>query len=88
MTSPVQPIPEAWRKDVVRILRRGDPKCIDWTGLARSEWQQFGDSFQTYELLFSTLQQPGCLGRQVFGMHGAEEIWEFLCANPIRGRRA
>lgn len=80
---PPTPIPDAWRQDVIRILKSGDSRVIEWTGRARSDWGGFGISHQAYELLIQTLSSPGLIGRQVLFMEGATEIWEFLCRHPL-----
>ncbi|WP_050025053.1 hypothetical protein [Verrucomicrobium sp. BvORR034] len=84
MTGPVQLIPEAWKNEVIRILRRGDRASIEWTVQAQSDWQQFGLPYEAYEQLVVCLQDPNALGRQVFGMSGAAEIWEFLFPHPLK----
>ncbi len=77
-------IPDSWRQDVVRILKSGDSRFIEWTSRARSDWNVFGVSHQAYELLISTLSTPGLLvGRQVLFMDGNAEVWEFLCPHPL-----
>lgn len=83
MTGPVQLIPESWKNEVIRILNRSDAKCIEWTFQAQRDWQQFGLPFQAHERLARELRRPDVLGRLVYGMAGASEIWEFLLPHPL-----
>jgi hypothetical protein len=80
---PPTPIPDAWRQDVIRILKNSDSRFIEWTGRARSDWSVFGISHKAYELLIQTLSSPGLIGRQVLFMDGPTEVWEFLCPHPL-----
>ncbi len=82
-TSPPEIIPEAWRQDVIKVLRSGQDTHIDWTLRARTDWSMFGLSYQAYELLTHTLSTPSLVGRQVLYMDGATEVWEFLCHHPL-----
>ncbi|HCN76026.1 MAG TPA: hypothetical protein DIT13_02380 [Verrucomicrobiales bacterium] len=77
------PIPDSWRQDVIRILKSGDSRCIEWTVRARSDWSVFGISHKAYEHLIQTLSTPALIGRQVLFMDGRTEVWEFLCPHPL-----
>ena len=77
------PIPEQWRRDVIAILRTGDPNNIEWTFRARSDWSIFGLTHQAYEHLIQTLSTPALLGREVLFMDEQAEVWEFLCRHPF-----
>lgn len=83
MTGPVQLIPELWKNEVIKILNTGNNTLIEWTFRAQQDWQQFGLPYQAHALLARHLKPADTLGRQVFGMAGAAEIWEFLLPHPL-----
>lgn len=89
--NPVGPLPSAWCEAVIRILAKGQPANIRWSLRAQQDWQQFGMTFQAYELLRHTLREPGIWGEKISGMvplpnqppcAGSQEIHGFLCPNP------
>jgi hypothetical protein len=84
MTGPVQLIPEPWKNEVIKILNTGNTTIIEWTYRAQQDWQQYGLLYQAHELLAACLKPATALGRQVFGMAGAAEIWEFLLPHPLK----
>ena len=53
------PIPEAWRKDLIRILRSNDPQLIHWTRPARQIWEAdtFGDAqeYEAYDAMIAAI---------------------------------
>ena len=83
MTGPVQLIPELWKNEVIKILNTGNNTLIKWTFRAQQDWQQFGLPYQALALLAFRLKSADVMGRQVFGMAGAAEIWEFLLPHPL-----
>lgn len=83
MTGPVQLIPELWKNEVIKILNTGNNTLIEWTFRAQQDWQQFGMLHEALALLASQLKPADKLGRQVFGMAGAAEVWEFLLPHPL-----
>jgi hypothetical protein len=83
MTGPVQLIPEIWKNEVIKILNNGNNTLIEWTYRAQQDWQQFGLPYQALTLLSLRLKAADALGRQVFGMAGAAEVWEFLLPHPL-----
>jgi hypothetical protein len=84
MTGPVQLIPEHWKNVVIKILRSGNNSVIEWTIRAEQDWQQFGQPHQALDFLAARLNATDALGRQVFGMAGAAEVWEFLLPHPLK----
>jgi hypothetical protein len=87
MTGPVQLIPELWKNEVVKILNTGNNTLIEWTFRAQQDWQQFGLPYQAHASLAVRLKAADSLGRQVFGMAGAAEVWEFLLPHPLNSPR-
>lgn len=83
MTGPVQLIPESWKNEVIKILNTGNNTLIEWTFRAQQDWQQFGMLHEALTLLVRQLKPADKLGRQVFGMAGAAEVWEFLLPHPL-----
>jgi len=83
MSGPVQLIPESWKSEVIKILNTGNNTLIDWTLRAQQDWQQFGMLYQAHNLLATRLKAADALGRQVFGMASAAEVWEFLLPHPL-----
>jgi hypothetical protein len=83
MYGPVQLIPESWKSEVIKILNTGNNTLIDWTLRAQQDWQQFGMLHEALALLVRHLKPADKLGRQVFGMAGAAEVWEFLLPHPL-----
>ena len=55
-----EPIPEAWRKDVIRILWTNDRRLIEWTTPALQRWETdtFGDA-QEYEAYDAMIEMYG-----------------------------
>ena len=87
----IAPLPEHWLETVIRILERGDPESILWTGRALREMTAAGLEFKwnAYELCLQVLRTPGMLGEQIPGMIDERddtvcETWAFLCPHPLR----
>jgi hypothetical protein len=76
------PIPEAWRKDVVRILRAADYRLIEWTLPARQRWETdtFGDAqeFEAYDAMIDALQREDITGNETTSMRGQCGTYEFF----------
>lgn len=76
------PIPEAWRKDVVRILRSQDRRLIDWTHPARQRWEAdtYGDAqdYDAYDAMIATLERDDVTGNQTTSYAGQVAAYEFL----------
>jgi hypothetical protein len=61
-------IPDAWRQSVVRILRAGDEKCIEWTKQALLDWRAATLSqfrFEAYEAMADGLSVDDAVGVEV-----------------------
>jgi hypothetical protein len=74
------PIPEAWRKRVSSILRRGSDKEIVSTKIARQGWKDIFPeepwNHIRYQALAATLDES-ILGRQIYDMREPGEVWAF-----------
>lgn len=75
-------IPEAWRKDVIRILGSNDPRLIEWTRPARQKWETdtFGDSQEVdaYEAMTVALSRNDIDGNETTSYLGQVATYEFL----------
>ena len=76
-----EPIPESWRREVVRILRTQDERLISWTWPARQRWE--ADTlgaweFEAYDALIEALETPNLAGNQTTSMPGQIATYEFL----------
>ncbi|HWX21137.1 MAG TPA: hypothetical protein VN578_14655 [Candidatus Binatia bacterium] len=90
-----QPIPDAWRKDVIRILQTADRRLIDWTLPARQRWDAdtFGEGWEAeaYDLMIAALQDSGVQGNETTSMPGQAGTYEFLFkykSSPMYGKIA
>ena len=89
------PIPEAWRKDVIRILRSNDPQLIHWTRPARQTWEAdtFGDAqeYEAYDAMIAALEREGIEGNETTSYPGQVATHEFLFSfrnRPMYGKIA
>ena len=89
------PIPEAWRKEVVRILRTNDPRLIDWTRPARQIWDAdtFGDAeaYEAYDAMIAALEREGIEGNETTSQPGQVATYEFFFSfknRPMYGKIA
>src|SRR5256885_6000018 len=76
-----QPIPEHWRKEVVRILRAQDERYIEWTSPAFQRWKtdtSAGWKFQAYEAMADALSLDGIEGDETTSMPGQLATYQFL----------
>ncbi len=90
----VEPLPRAWVSAVVRILQTRQSGSIRWSFRAQQDWQQFGLTYQAFDLLIDTLQKPDILGEKIVGMSplpgppagsGNQTVYAFLCPHPLGG---
>lgn len=76
------PIPEAWRKDVIRILRSDEPRLIEWTFPARQRWESdtYGNAqeFDAYDAMIAALQRDDIAGNETTTYPGQVATYEFL----------
>ena len=83
------PIPEAWRKNVICILRKHDNRLIQWTLPARSRWDTdtFGNAFEcdAYDAMIAALQSDDIAGNETNSYEGQLATYEFLFG--FRGRQ-
>jgi hypothetical protein len=82
------PIPEAWRKDVVRILHSNDPRLIEWTPQALQRWEDdtYGGAQEpdAYDAMIAALEHDDVTGNETTSYPGQVATWEFLF--PFRTR--
>lgn len=76
-----EPIPEAWRRDVVRILRTFSERQISWTPQAFQRWKS--DSFggwkqEAYEAMIAALSHDGIEGDQTTSQAGQAATYQFF----------
>jgi len=90
-----EPIPEAWRKDVIRILRTNDRRLIEWTASALQRWETdtFGDAqeYEAYDAMIAALEQEGIEGNETTSYPGQTATYEFLFSfrdHPMYGKIA
>lgn len=90
-----KPIPEDWRKVVVRILRTSDSRLIQWTRPARQRWDDdtCGDAqdYQAYDAMIAALQSDDVTGNETTSYPGQEATYEFLFSfqtRPMYGKVA
>lgn len=76
------PIPEAWRRAVVRILRTNDPRVIKWTRPALQRWDAdtFGDGqkFEAYDAMITALEDANATGNETTSYPGQSGTFEFF----------
>src|SRR5688572_5500161 len=76
------PIPEDWRKDVIRILRSNDSRLIEWTTPARQRWEDdtFGNAqeYEAYDAMIAALQRDDVTGNETTSYPGQTGTYEFL----------
>lgn len=77
-----EPIPEAWRKDVIRILRTNDRRLIEWTTPALQRWETdtFGDAqeFEAYDAMIAALECDEILGDETTSYPGQVGTYQFM----------
>lgn len=77
-----EPIPKAWRDSVVRILRTGDFRLIEWTGPARQRWEDdtFGNAerYDAHDAMINTLQCDDVTGCETTSQPGQCGTYEFF----------
>ncbi len=90
-----EPIPEAWRKDVIRILRTNDRRLIEWTTPALQRWETdtFGDAqdYEAYDAMIAALEREGIEGNETTSYPGQTATYEFLFSfrdRPMYGKIA
>ena len=76
------PIPEAWRKDLIRILRSNDPQLIHWTRPARQIWEAdtFGDAqeYEAYDAMIAALEREDIEGDETTSYPGQVGTYQFM----------
>ena len=77
----VQPIPESWLENVIRILGTQDDRQIEWTPPAFQRWKSetFGAwKYEAYEAMIAALSEEGVEGNETTSMPGQLATYEFL----------
>jgi len=89
------PIPETWSTEVVRILRTGDRRLIEWTNPARQGWETdtFGGAelYQAEDAMIKALESDDAAGNETTaypGQIGAYEFFFSFNAHPMYGKIA
>ena len=76
------PIPEAWRNDVIRILRTNDRRLIEWTTPALQRWETdtFGEAqeYEAYDAMIAALECEDILGDETTSYSGQVGTYQFL----------
>jgi hypothetical protein len=75
------PIPEVWRKDVVRILRTCSDRRISWTPQAFQRWKtdsNGGWRNEAYEAMIAALSNAGIEGDETTSEKGQAATYQFL----------
>lgn len=75
------PIPEVWRKDVVRILRTSSDRQISWTPMAFQRWKT--DTFggwknEAYDAMIAALSNESIEGDETTSYEGQAATYQFL----------
>jgi len=90
-----EPIPEAWRRDVIRILRTCDPRLIEWTTPARQRWEAdtFGDAekHDAEGAMIAALERDDVTGNETTSYPGQAGTYEFMFSfrdRPMYGKVA
>ena len=90
-----EPIPEAWRRDVIRILRTANRRLIEWTGPSARQWEAdtFGDAqdYDAYDAMIATLERDDVTGNETTSYPGQAGTYEFMFSfrdRPMYGKIA
>jgi len=90
-----EPIPEAWRKDVIRILRTNDRRLIEWTTPALQHWEAdtFGEAqeYEAYDAMIAALERENIEGDETTSYSGQVGTYQFMFSfrcRPMYGKIA